>query len=269
MIDWSLFPLRILARLKEHPAIRGGRRQPKIWRDTSNFTSIDYGDIILVDNRYFLVTGYTREGRFGIDDQPKQWVPKVQDLETGESNILKLVFHETYKIRFGELEVTCYRSPEKEARVLELVRGARRRARPHHRRGGLRARRAVRAGALGAAARLRGAPPSRQRGGRVVTVTPGLPEYTQRHGPVGGLLRFGVSFAAVVGRARLKRGVSVWLATRRADGRLLSDLARLAQNGALRPVVDRTFPLARAADAHRYLETGHARGKVLLVPHTS
>lgn len=123
MIDWSLFPLRILARLKEHPAIRGGRRQPKIWRDTSNFTSIDYGDIILVDNRYFLVTGYTREGRFGIDDQPKQWVPKVQDLETGESNILKLVFHETYKVRFGDLEVTCYRSPEKEARVLELVRG--------------------------------------------------------------------------------------------------------------------------------------------------
>ena len=123
MIDLSLFPLRILARLKDHPAIRGGRRQPRIWRDTSNFTGIDYGDIILVDNRYFLVTGYTREGRFGIDDQPKQWVPKVQDLETGESNILKLVFHETYSIRFGELEVTCYRSPEKEARVLELVRG--------------------------------------------------------------------------------------------------------------------------------------------------
>ena len=123
MIDWSYFPLRILPRLQAHPAMRSIRRQPRIWRDTSNFTGIDYGDIILVDNRYFLVVGYTQEGRFGIDDQPKQWVPKVHDLETGESNILKLVFYETYSIKLGELEVKCYRSPEKEARVIDLVRG--------------------------------------------------------------------------------------------------------------------------------------------------
>ena len=121
MIDWSYFPLRVLPRLQNHPAMQSIKRQPRIWRDTSQFTSIDYGDIILVDNRYFLVVGYTREGRFGIDDQPKMWVPKVYDLETGESNILKLVFYETYSINLGELEVKCYRSPEKEARVLELV----------------------------------------------------------------------------------------------------------------------------------------------------
>jgi NADPH:quinone reductase-like Zn-dependent oxidoreductase len=30
--------------------------------------------------------------------------------------------------------------------------------------------------------------------------------------------------------------------------------------------VDRVFPLAEAAEAHRYLQTGHARGKVVLVP---
>ncbi len=123
MVDWSYFPLRILPRLQAHPAMQSIRRQPRIWRDTSNFTSIDYGDIVLVDNRYFLVVGYTREGRFGIDEQPKQWVPKVYDLETGELNILKLVFHETYSISLGELQVKCYRSPEKEARVIELVRG--------------------------------------------------------------------------------------------------------------------------------------------------
>ena len=123
MIDLNPFPLRILPRLKDHPALRSLRRQPRIWRDTSDFTSIDYGDIILVDNRWFLVVGYMREGRFGIDEQPKQWVPKVSDLETGESNILKLVFHETYSVKFGDLKVTCYRNPEKEAQVLELVRG--------------------------------------------------------------------------------------------------------------------------------------------------
>jgi len=123
MIDWSYFPLSILPRLQTHPAMKSIRRQPRIWRDTSEFTSIDYGDIIHVDNRYLLVVGYTREGRFGIDDQPKQWVPKVYDLETGELNILKLVFYETYSISLGDLEVKCYRSPEKEAKVIELVRG--------------------------------------------------------------------------------------------------------------------------------------------------
>jgi NADPH:quinone reductase-like Zn-dependent oxidoreductase len=30
------------------------------------------------------------------------------------------------------------------------------------------------------------------------------------------------------------------------------------------PVIDRTFPLAQAADAIRYLETGRARGKVVV-----
>ena len=30
--------------------------------------------------------------------------------------------------------------------------------------------------------------------------------------------------------------------------------------------VDKVFPLDEAPDAHRYLQTGHARGKVVLVP---
>ncbi|MEU0497030.1 NADP-dependent oxidoreductase [Mycobacterium sp. NPDC006124] len=44
------------------------------------------------------------------------------------------------------------------------------------------------------------------------------------------------------------------------------DLVALAAQGKLRVTVDRVFPLAEAAEAHRYLQTGHARGKVVLVP---
>lgn len=125
MIDWSQIPSHILQQLQGHPALKNSHRQPTIYTNTSDFTRIDHGDIIHVDNRYFLIVGYTKEGRFGIDDQPKQWVPKVVDLESGQRHILKLVFHENFTIKFGELQVTCYRNPEKESQVLDLVHGNR------------------------------------------------------------------------------------------------------------------------------------------------
>jgi NADPH2:quinone reductase len=42
-------------------------------------------------------------------------------------------------------------------------------------------------------------------------------------------------------------------------------LARVAA-GELRVVIDRTFPLAEAAEAHRYIESRRAFGRVLLIP---
>lgn len=44
------------------------------------------------------------------------------------------------------------------------------------------------------------------------------------------------------------------------------DLLALARDGMLEVIVDRAFPLDEAAEAHRYLQTGHARGKVVLLP---
>ena len=48
------------------------------------------------------------------------------------------------------------------------------------------------------------------------------------------------------------------------DGGVLATIARLLDSGAVHVFVDRVFPLAEAADAHRALETGHTRGKVVL-----
>lgn len=45
---------------------------------------------------------------------------------------------------------------------------------------------------------------------------------------------------------------------------LLVALTQLIEAGKVTPVIDRTYPLAEAADAIRYLEQGHARGKVVL-----
>jgi len=44
----------------------------------------------------------------------------------------------------------------------------------------------------------------------------------------------------------------------------MSILADLMQSGKVRPVIDRTFKFSETADALRYLETGHARGKVVV-----
>src|SRR6266446_1789148 len=41
-------------------------------------------------------------------------------------------------------------------------------------------------------------------------------------------------------------------------------LADLMQSGKMTPVIDKTYKLHETADALRYLETGHARGKVVI-----
>jgi NADPH2:quinone reductase len=47
---------------------------------------------------------------------------------------------------------------------------------------------------------------------------------------------------------------------------LVSDLLDRVAAGELHVVVDRTFPLSEAADAHRYIESRQAFGRVMLVP---
>ncbi len=44
----------------------------------------------------------------------------------------------------------------------------------------------------------------------------------------------------------------------------LTFLANLMQSGKVTPVIDRTYPLSQIAEAMRYLEKGHARGKVII-----
>jgi NADPH:quinone reductase-like Zn-dependent oxidoreductase len=41
-------------------------------------------------------------------------------------------------------------------------------------------------------------------------------------------------------------------------------LAQLAEAGAFKPVIDRRYPFERIADAHRYVDTGHKRGSVVV-----
>jgi hypothetical protein len=100
--------------------------RPAIFDDTSRYMYIDRGDVIALDGELFLVRGNAKEGRFGIDEQPKFWVKRAISMTDGRPAVLKLVCHEAFKVQIGAFEITCRRSGDKEAQVLDLVRGDRR-----------------------------------------------------------------------------------------------------------------------------------------------
>jgi hypothetical protein len=89
--------------------------------DTTEWMNIFRGHVMRLNEEEFLIKGNARETRFGIKDQPKYWVFNALDLKTGAQKIIKTVFYEEFNVRIGIFKIHCYRSPKKEARVLDLV----------------------------------------------------------------------------------------------------------------------------------------------------
>lgn len=61
-----------------------------------------------------------------------------------------------------------------------------------------------------------------------------------------------------------RRGIAYSFLFMRADGSQLAKIASLIESGAIRPTVDRVFPLNATADALAYAEQGRAKGKVVI-----
>ena len=75
----------------------------------------------------------------------------------------------------------------------------------------------------------------------------------------GGVQLLQMLWAACVGRQKILCDVSI----ERAED--LAFILSLVESGHLRSVVDRSFPLEQAAQAHAYVETGHKAGNVVLM----
>lgn len=97
----------------------------KVVEDTSQFMDLGMGDVLHLEGRYLVLRGMTYEGRFGLDEEPKYWVRTGYDLADGSAKIIKMVFFEEFDLPVGGLMIHCYRSPRKEQRVLDTVRGHR------------------------------------------------------------------------------------------------------------------------------------------------
>jgi NADPH:quinone reductase-like Zn-dependent oxidoreductase len=75
---------------------------------------------------------------------------------------------------------------------------------------------------------------------------------------VMGLLSRGV-------RKKAKRlGIRYSFLFMRAQGQQLSEITSLIEAGVIRPVVDKVFPFEKTGDALAYVETGRAKGKVVV-----
>ena len=75
-------------------------------------------------------------------------------------------------------------------------------------------------------------------------------------GPIAGLLKAVVANLFVSQRLRP-------LPSKQKREELLA-VTELIEGGKLTPIVDRTYPLADTAEGLRYVEQGHARGKVVV-----
>jgi serine/threonine protein kinase len=97
------------------------RRRYKHHTDATDFYRVEYGDVLVLEGHPYLILNNAKEGRFGLDDQEKFWVKRAVDLDTGQRTIIKLVFFEKFTARIGNIAFDCFRSPRKEARILEKV----------------------------------------------------------------------------------------------------------------------------------------------------
>ncbi len=110
------------AQVREAAVKVSGREGPyPIKCDTSDFFAVQAGDVVALGEEYYLIRGEVREGRFGMEGEPKFWVKRALKLPEGRRVIMKLVFFESFEANVAGFKFRCYRSPEKEGRILQKV----------------------------------------------------------------------------------------------------------------------------------------------------
>jgi NADPH:quinone reductase-like Zn-dependent oxidoreductase len=78
------------------------------------------------------------------------------------------------------------------------------------------------------------------------------------------VLKPGGVLASTLGISTEKPGIRFEAVMVHSDGAQLAEIGRLIESGAVRPVIDRTFPLDRVKEALLYSRGGHATGKIVI-----
>lgn len=102
-------------------------------------------------------------------------------------------------------------------------------------------------------------------GGKLISISgPPDPAFARAQG-LNAVLRVVLRLMSAGIRRKAKRaGVDYSFLFMHADGEQLERITKLIEDGTIRPVVDRTFPFEKLNDALAYLDTGRAKGKVVV-----
>ena len=102
-------------------------------------------------------------------------------------------------------------------------------------------------------------------GGRLISISgPPDPAFGREIGANFIVRQIMRALSAGIRRKAGRRGVRYAFLFMRANGRQLGEITDLVEAGVIRPVVDRIFPFEAAGDALAYVETGRAKGKVVI-----
>jgi NADPH:quinone reductase-like Zn-dependent oxidoreductase len=88
--------------------------------------------------------------------------------------------------------------------------------------------------------------------------------YAALGGSAGWFLKTALQQPVVAIASKRSMGLMLWW--KPFDAEDVAELQRLVASGAVKPQIDRRFTLDEAAIALRYVDEGHARGKVLVIP---
>jgi NADPH:quinone reductase-like Zn-dependent oxidoreductase len=108
-------------------------------------------------------------------------------------------------------------------------------------------------------------------GARIVSVA-GVPEPQTALRDLGGRRVLAALFWAIsygVRQRARRANVGYRYLFMHPSGSDLAQLAELIAQGTLRVIVDKTYPFTEIADALAYVESGRAKGKVVVTPPTS
>jgi len=104
-----------------------------------------------------------------------------------------------------------------------------------------------------------------KQGGSLVSLTgPPTPEFAKEAG-LGWHFRVLMGLLSMSARRMAKkRNVKFKFLFMRAEGNQLNEITKLIESGVIKPVVDRVFPFEQTNAALAYIETGRAKGKVVI-----
>lgn len=102
-------------------------------------------------------------------------------------------------------------------------------------------------------------------GGTLVSISgPPDPEFGQEIAAPGFVRLVMRLLSASVRRKARGRGIGYSFLFMKASGSQLRDITRLIEAGAIRPVIDKVFPFGSTNEAMAYVDTGRAKGKVVI-----